>query len=89
MFAWWHRWRARRETQTAQAQPIPADLWAATVARYPFIAQRPAEEQARLRELARIFLLRKRFAGAHGLVVTDDMAVAVAAWWFLPGFATR
>jgi len=87
MFDWWHRWRARRETQAAQAEPIPADLWATTVARYPFIAQRPADEQARLRELARIFLLRKRFAGAHGLVVTDEMAVAVAAQACLPMLA--
>lgn len=84
MFGWWQRWRSRREAQTAHDQPIPADLWGTTVARYPFIANRPADELEHLREMARIFLLRKRFTGVHGLEVTDEMAIAVAAQACLP-----
>ena len=38
----------------------------------------------RLRELATLFLARKEFAGAGGLEVTDEMAVAIAAQACLP-----
>ena len=64
--------------------PIPDQLWQATLAHYPFLARLAAHEQARLRQLAMHFLDRKEFSGAHGLVVTDAMAVAVAAQACLP-----
>ena len=37
-----------------------------------------------MRRLATLFLAHKEFSGAHGLVVTDEMAVAVAAQAALP-----
>jgi len=37
-----------------------------------------------LRRLSSLFLDRKEFSGAHGLVVTDDIAVAIAAQACLP-----
>jgi MtfA peptidase len=75
MFGWLRRTRARE---------IPAPLWSATLARYPFLADRPAPEQDRLRELAAGFLARKEFTGAGGLVVSDEMALAIAAQAVLP-----
>ncbi len=64
--------------------PIPDALWQATLAHYPFLARLPPAEQARLRVLAAHFLAQKQFTGAHGLHVTDAMALAVAAQACLP-----
>lgn len=43
-----------------------------------------AVERARLRALATLFLQRKSFNGAHDLVVTPDMMLAIAAQACLP-----
>lgn len=64
--------------------PIPESLWQATLAHYPFLARLGAGERARLRRIATHFLQQKEFSGAHGLQVTDAMAVAVAAQACLP-----
>lgn len=66
------------------SKAIPEDLWLATLLRYPFLAQRPVAEHLRLRELVSQFLKQKQFSGAHGLKVTDAMAVAIAAQACLP-----
>ncbi|MDO9405637.1 MAG: zinc-dependent peptidase [Polaromonas sp.] len=66
------------------AAPIPDTLWEQTLAAYPFLAGRSADELLQLRALAARFLAHKEFTGAHGLVVTDDMAVAIAAQACLP-----
>ena len=63
---------------------IPEVLWLATLQRYPFLARRPAAELQRLRGLVSQFLKHKEFTGAHGLTVTDEMAVAIAAQACLP-----
>ena len=63
---------------------IPGALWQDTLAHYPFLARLTELERARLRRLAEHFLDRKEFTGAHGLEVTDAMAVAVAAQACLP-----
>jgi Mlc titration factor MtfA (ptsG expression regulator) len=75
------RWRDRR---TLERRPIPDPLWSATLAHLPFLNRLPHEDAQRLRELATLFLDRKEFSGAHGLAVTDDMAVAIAAQACLP-----
>ncbi|MBK6869643.1 MAG: zinc-dependent peptidase [Burkholderiales bacterium] len=64
--------------------PIPDALWRATLAHYPFLARLKKAERTRLHRLATHFLARKQFTGAHGLEVTDAMAVAVAAQACLP-----
>ena len=64
--------------------PIPDGLWLATLVQYPFLARLSLPEQARLRRLATHFIDQKEFTGAHGLEVTDAMAVAVAAQACLP-----
>jgi Mlc titration factor MtfA (ptsG expression regulator) len=75
MFSWLRRRRAPE---------LPEPLWRATLAAYPFLAERPAHEVAKLRGLAAQFLSGKEFHGAGGLVIRDDMALAIAAQAVLP-----
>ena len=81
MSAWWRRWR---EARTLERRAIPDALWSLTLARYPFLAARSDARRQRLRELATLFLAEKEFHGARGLVVSDEMAVAIAAQACLP-----
>ena len=76
---------ARRIRATVAPVPdIGAELWLQTLGRHPFLAALPLQDQAKLRALSALFLQRKEFSGAHGLVVTDAMAVAIAAQACLP-----
>jgi Mlc titration factor MtfA (ptsG expression regulator) len=77
-------WRAWRDRRTLQRRPIPDDLWQLTLQHYPFLARLSAADGSRLREMSTLFLARKEFSGTHGLSVTDEMAVAVAAQACLP-----
>jgi Mlc titration factor MtfA (ptsG expression regulator) len=79
--SWLKRWREQR---TLVRRPIPDALWQLTLARFPFLCRRSAADVQRLRELATLFLADKEFAGAHGLHVSDEMAVAIAAQACLP-----
>ena len=63
---------------------IPDALWQQTLAQHPFLESRRDADPAKLRALAGQFLAQKQFSGAHGLVVTDEMAVAIAAQACLP-----
>ena len=76
----WNRLRA----SVAPVPDISAALWLNTLGQYPFLAALTQPEQAKLRALAALFLQRKEFTGAHGLEVTDAMAVAIAAQACLP-----
>ncbi|WCM86519.1 zinc-dependent peptidase [Acidovorax sp. NCPPB 3576] len=76
----WHRVRAA----VAPVPEISAPLWLQTLQRYPFLSALPLQDQAKLRALSALFLQRKEFTGAHGLAVTDAMAVAIAAQACLP-----
>lgn len=75
MFAAWRRWR---EARLVARHPIPDALWQATLARHPFLP-----DDAELRRLTSLFLATKQFHGV-GLMVSDAMAVAVAAQACLP-----
>ncbi|HWH73798.1 MAG TPA: M90 family metallopeptidase [Methylibium sp.] len=77
-------WRARRIERVLARRAIPDALWNATLAAYPFIAHRCSADRERLRTLATVFLADKEFTGANGLVITDAMAVAIAAQACLP-----
>lgn len=76
MLAWLRRRR--------KAPPIPEPLWQAVLARHPFLSQRPPGERDRLRALAARFLQEKEFHATDGLVLTDEMALAIAAQAVLP-----
>lgn len=77
----WREWRTRR---VLERRAVSDALWDGTLRRFPFIAQRSADELARLREMVSLFLDQKEFTGAGGFDVTDDVAVAVAAQACLP-----
>lgn len=64
--------------------PIPDPLWRQTIAEHPFLAALNIQAQQRLRLLCTHFLLEKEFHGANGLVLTDTMALAIAAQACLP-----
>jgi MtfA peptidase len=66
------------------ARAIPDELWHAVLERHSFLADRPPEQSQKLRELAVQFLASKEFHGANGLVITDRMALAIAAQAVLP-----
>lgn len=80
----WQRLRRRREQLAVARRSIPDALWRETLARYPFLVKRAAADNAELRRLSSLFLDRKEFSGAHGLQVSDEMAVAIAAQACLP-----
>lgn len=63
---------------------IPDAIWQDTLARYAFVAALPPQDLERLRTLSRLFLKAKEFHGTQGLVITDNMAVAIAAQACLP-----
>lgn len=74
------QWLRRRRS----APVIPDALWRGTLQRYPFLARRRESELDKLRTLSAEFLARKEFQGAGGLVITDEIAVAIAAQAVLP-----
>ena len=84
MLNWLHRLAGAWGVPGARPQAIPEVLWQGTMQCYPFLARLPAADRQALRLLVGRFLLRKEFTGAHGLQVTDAMAVAIAAQACLP-----
>src|SRR3989344_5016565 len=76
----WSRVRAT----VAPVPDISATLWLQTLQRYPFLAALSLHDQSKLRAVSALFLHHKEFHGAHGLVVTDSMAIDIAAQACLP-----
>jgi Mlc titration factor MtfA (ptsG expression regulator) len=76
----WHEHRIQR---ALRRKAIPEDLWRLTVSRLPFLQRRSSAELNELRRLASLFLDQKQFTGV-GLVITDEIAVAVATQACLP-----
>ena len=64
--------------------PIPERQWQHTLASHRFLQALSPGEQQRLRLLCAHFLLEKEFHGAHGFVITDAIALAIAAQACLP-----
>ncbi len=77
-------WLQRILRPRAAAQAIPDALWNSTLSSYPFLLALNAAQQTHLRLLASRFLAQKEFHGAQGLVISDHMAVAIAAQACLP-----
>ena len=74
--SWFTNWRRQR---VLARHRIDEALWARATSGLSFL---PASEK--LRELVLLFLAEKEFAGTHGLDVTDEMRVSVAAQACLP-----
>ena len=62
-----------------QRHAIPDRIWHRTTGKLPLLNRYTPVEKARLRVLSTLFLQRKSFTGAHGLDVTQEMKVIVAA----------
>lgn len=71
-------------SRIAPVPEISAELWLQTMRQYPFLSALSIEEQSKLRALSALFLQQKEFTGAHGMQVSDAMAVAIAAQACLP-----
>lgn len=80
----WRLWEGRREAAALRRRAIPDDLWKRTLVRYPFLQRNDAAAAAELRRMTSLFLDRKEFSAAAGLVLTDAMVVAIAAQAVLP-----
>lgn len=76
--------RKLREEKALARRAIPDALWQLTLARYPFLGRLDDADRAELRRLCSLFLDSKEFTGAGGLIVDDEMALAVAAQACLP-----
>jgi MtfA peptidase len=83
-YRWLDSWRNSWHQRWSQPRTLPDALWRSVLAHYSFLAARPPAELIELRALTARFLSQKEFSGAQGLVVTDTMAVAVAAQACLP-----
>jgi Mlc titration factor MtfA (ptsG expression regulator) len=81
---WLHAWRERRMQRVLDERAIPDELWLETLRAYPFLKHRPLPDLLHLRSLATLFLNEKEFSTAGGLVLTDAMAIAVAAQACVP-----
>jgi MtfA peptidase len=64
--------------------PIPAALWQQALQALPFLHRYTPAEQERLRQLCARFLAQKEFFGTQGLVITDPMALLIAAQACVP-----
>lgn len=60
-------------------ESIPGDLWREAVARLRCLRGLSPVELERLRECITLFLHAKQISGAHGLVITSEMHVMIAA----------
>ncbi|SEN53912.1 hypothetical protein SAMN05216404_105101 [Nitrosospira multiformis] len=58
---------------------VPDDIWQNAIAHLRFLQGLEAVELERLRECVILFLHVKQVSGAHGLVITDEMRVLIAA----------
>jgi Mlc titration factor MtfA (ptsG expression regulator) len=73
---WFRDWRRKRVLRRAG---IDNGLWLQVVDRHSFLRVLSPDERDRLRDHVLLFLHEKSVQGAGGLVVRDDMRVAIAA----------
>ncbi len=78
---WFERWQVRR---LLRHRSIPREPWDRLLNHSPLFRGLHAVEKAHLREQTILFLERKSISGAGGLVVSETMALSVAAVASLP-----
>jgi Mlc titration factor MtfA (ptsG expression regulator) len=72
-FKAWHRRRILKN------ESVPDDVWQSVLSRLECLRGLKPAELERLRECVILFLHAKQISGAHGLIVTDEMHVLIAA----------
>ncbi|HEX7685270.1 MAG TPA: M90 family metallopeptidase [Trinickia sp.] len=79
------RWLdTRRRDRALREHAIDDALWQATLDGLPFLRYLGAADLARLRETTSLFIAQKEFSTAHGLALTDEVVVGIAAQACLP-----
>lgn len=81
MFERLRRWLGHSDSL---APDIDEALWQRVESQLPFLDYLEPPRRARLRNLARGFLVGKQFHGAHGLEVSDEMMLTIALQACLP-----
>jgi Mlc titration factor MtfA (ptsG expression regulator) len=76
--------RERRRRRMLAERPIPDGQWRSAVSDLPILSKLSADELARLRNLATIFLAEKEFYPLQGVVVDDSVRIRIAAQACLP-----
>lgn len=84
MFRWLMGKGARPAQVERELAAIEPRLWSACLAQHRFLAGLAPDEQEALRRRVAWLLASKRFSGTHGLVVTDEMMLAIAVQASLP-----
>jgi hypothetical protein len=74
-------WRRRR---TLKSGRLDETLWKKVAAKLSFLRGLSDEDTARLKELVVLFLAEKEMHGAHGLALTDEVRLSIAAQACLP-----
>ena len=74
-------WRRKR---LLERESIADELWNGALAACPALKRLSAEELARLRTLAVLFLHEKRFEPSQGFAITDAMRVRISMLAALP-----
>ena len=80
----WNAFMAWRRKRLLTRRPLPDAVWTRAVAQQPLMRMLSFRELARLRELATILIAEKRFVGARGLLLTEEMKTEIALLACLP-----
>ena len=78
------RLKAWYQRRLLQRHPIAEPLWRQITQALPVLAGLDAGQRRRLRDQTTLFLQQKDFFGAHGLEISDAMALQVAVQACLP-----
>ena len=81
MFTFFRNWLDRR---IIERSTVTRERWETVISSLPLLQGLAEAEKSRLCELAILFCHRKAFEGAHGLVVTEEMALEIALQACLP-----
>ena len=74
-------WRRKRTLKSAR---LDEALWTRVAAKLSFLRGLSQEDSARLKQLVVLFLAEKEMHGAHGLQLTDEVRLSIAAQACLP-----
>ena len=74
-------WRRRRTLKSARLNEV---LWKQVAAKLSFLRGLSEEDTARLKRIVILFLAEKEMHGAHGLSLTDEIRLSIAAQACLP-----